>query len=105
MREVAEKVATDTAEELKKAAVQHEGEFPGMKCCSVNNNQLLISSSYWSLRINMASRRDRWTKYTHSYTPSSHASPSHTSSPCSEGAGGSLRSQDEEGQRSEVLKS
>lgn len=27
--EVAEKVATDTAEELKKTAALHEGEFPG----------------------------------------------------------------------------
>lgn len=30
MREVAEKVATDTAEELKKTATLHEGEFPGI---------------------------------------------------------------------------
>ena len=30
MRDVAEKVATDTAEELKKTAAMHEGEFPGM---------------------------------------------------------------------------
>ena len=29
MTEVAEKVATDSAEELKKTAAKHEGEFPG----------------------------------------------------------------------------
>lgn len=30
MTEVAEKVATDTAEELKKTAALREGEFPGL---------------------------------------------------------------------------
>ena len=49
--EVAEKVATDTAEDLRKEAAKHKGEFPGRP----HPSYIIIIMSSSFLRIGMAS--------------------------------------------------